>query len=133
MTSSMEKLQKESMDQVLKHYEEMKQQNEDQLFEILTGICAAKEKVLAKSGEDAEKYQTSILSELDNLKKFVEDKLEENTELLNPFPNPMYSSTPKPQHSLTRDSWTPLRNRTSNETLTSFSSARKRRLLISED
>ena len=133
MTSSMEKLQKESMDQVLKHYEEMKQQNEDQLFEILTGICAAKEKVLAKSGEDAEKYQTSILSELDNLKKFVEDKLEENTELLTPFPNPMYSSTPKPQHSLTRDSWTPLRNRTSNETLTSFSSARKRRMLISED
>ena len=132
MTASMEKLQKESMEQVMKHYEEMKQQNDDHLFEILTGICAAKEKVLAKSCDDAQKYQTSILSELDNLKKFVEDKLEENSELLTPFPNPLYCSTPKPQHSRVMDnSLTPPVRTTSNTLMSSY--PRKRRYLVSPE
>ena len=132
MTASMEKLQKESMEQVMKHYEEMKQQNDDNLFEILTGIGAAKEKVLTKSCEDAQKYQTSILSELDNLKKFVEDKLEENSELLTPLPHPLYCSTPKPQHTrVMGNSWTH-QGRFSSDTIMSGYS-RKRRLLVSPE
>ena len=106
------KLQDDVMEGILKRCQELKQQSEDQLFEILTNISATKEKVLTKSSEDFEKSKSDIVSLLDDLKefvkqrvnvsavdelkKFIDDKMEKiELPTSQTIPSPIYTSTPK--------------------------------------
>ena len=77
LNKSVEKCHLELLQKTSKQYQELKDQNENQLFEVLAVITATKETLLAKS-EQKNCDVTPIISSLDEMKELVSTQIESN-------------------------------------------------------